>query len=84
MIGEEKMVDFRIAIDLIRLAREAAFDRAVLFTQDQDQVEAVKEAKSIVQSQNRNVEFFSAFPAGGRNSVGVNGTQAILIDEASV
>jgi uncharacterized LabA/DUF88 family protein len=34
--GEEKGVDVRIALDVIRLAHRAEYDVALLFSQDQD------------------------------------------------
>ena len=35
-VGQEKGIDVRMALDTVRLAREGAYDVAVLFTQDQD------------------------------------------------
>jgi hypothetical protein len=45
MAGEEKGVDVRIALDVIRLAHRDEYDVAVLFSQDQDLSEVAEEVK---------------------------------------
>ena len=42
-VAREKGIDVRIALDMVRLAREAAYDVAILFSSDQDLSEAVAE-----------------------------------------
>jgi len=81
-VGEEKGVDVRFALDFIRATIEGAFDVGVLFTQDQDHAEAVREAKTIAKSQNRTIELFSVYPEGCLNARGVNGTTWVQISEA--
>lgn len=81
-VGEEKGVDVRFAIDFIRATIDRAFDVAVLFTQDQDHAEAVREAKEIAKSQNRQIELFSVYPEGCQNTRGVNGTTWVQITKA--
>ena len=39
-VGEEKGIDVRIAIDVIRLAHRGQYDVAMIFSQDQDLSEA--------------------------------------------
>lgn len=83
-VKEEKGIDVRLALDLVKLTREKSFEVAVLFTQDQDHEETVKEAKAIAASQNRWIKLYSAFPVGaGGNPRGVNGTDWIPIDEST-
>src|SRR5947209_4456913 len=43
LVGEEKGIDVRIAIDVIRLAARNQYDVAVIFSQDQDLSEAADE-----------------------------------------
>jgi uncharacterized LabA/DUF88 family protein len=44
LTAEEKGIDVRIAIDVIRLAHRNAYDVALLFSQDQDLSELCVEA----------------------------------------
>ena len=46
-IGREKGIDLCLALDLVRLARRREYDVAVIFSQDQDLAEAVREVKDI-------------------------------------
>jgi len=46
-VAREKGIDVRIALDMVRLAREGAYDVAVVFSQDQDLNEAVSEVHRI-------------------------------------
>lgn len=43
--GCEKGIDVRLALDMVRLARQGQYDVAILFSQDQDLAEAIKEIK---------------------------------------
>ncbi len=36
LVGQEKGVDIRFALDIVRLARQGAYDVALIFSQDQD------------------------------------------------
>ncbi|PVM89271.1 NYN domain-containing protein [Caulobacter radicis] len=80
-VGEEKGVDVRIAIDVIRCALDAEYDVAVLFTQDQDLSEATDEVKKIARQFDRAVEVACAYPVGPgtTNARGINGTQWIKL-----
>lgn len=63
-VGQEKGVDVRMALDVVRLAREDAFDVAILFTQDQDFAEVAIEVRSIARSRGVWMKVASAFPVG--------------------
>lgn len=84
-VGEEKGIDVRIAVDLIKLAFEQTYDVAIVFSQDQDLSEATDEVKRIAQSQGRFVDLACAFPvgAGTLNKRGINNTQWFQIDEGA-
>lgn len=81
-VGQEKGIDVRIALDMVRLARADAFDVCLLFSQDQDLSEAVDEIRAISREQGRWVRVACAFPLApkSRNRRGVNGTEWIPID----
>jgi len=83
-VAEEKGIDVRIAIDLIRFALEDSYDVGLLFSQDQDLSEAVKEVKRISRQQKRWIRIASAFPVSSNSSNhrGINETDWIKIDRA--
>src|SRR6266571_6946198 len=62
LVGEEKGIDVRIAIDVIRLAGRNQYDVAVIFSQDQDLSEAADEVRLIAREQGRWIKLASAFP----------------------
>jgi uncharacterized LabA/DUF88 family protein len=80
-VGQEKGIDIRIALDMVRMARARVFDVALLFSQDQDLSEAVDEVKNISREQDRWIKVACAFPQGETRCRGVNGTQWIPIDQ---
>ncbi|MCY2953680.1 MAG: NYN domain-containing protein [Planctomycetota bacterium] len=82
--AEEKGVDVRLALDLIRLAMRAQYDVALVFSQDQDLSEAADEVRAISMEQRRWIKIASAFPVGaaGGNAHGINKTDWIPIDKA--
>jgi uncharacterized LabA/DUF88 family protein len=51
LVGQEKGIDVRLALDAVRLARQKAYDVALIFSQDQDLTEAVEEIKDIAEAQ---------------------------------
>ena len=63
-VAHEKGIDVRLALDVVRLARQCQYDVAVIFSQDQDLAEVVKEVKDIAIEQKRWIKAVSAFPAG--------------------
>ncbi|MBI5445887.1 MAG: NYN domain-containing protein [Deltaproteobacteria bacterium] len=81
LMGEEKGIDVRIAIDVIRLAHQNAYDVALIFSQDQDLSEAADEIRRISSEQDRWIKVASAFPASPttRNKRGINKTDWIHI-----
>jgi len=80
LVGEEKGIDVRIALDMVGLALHNAYDVAVVFSQDQDLSEAVDEIRHIARSQNRWIKIASAFPLENTstNKRGLNKTDWIL------
>src|SRR3990172_11591913 len=62
LVGEEKGVDVRIALDIIRMAHGNQFDVAVIFSQDQDLSEVADEIREVAREQNRWIKVASAFP----------------------
>lgn len=83
LVGEEKGVDVRITIDIIRLAHQNAYDVALVFSQDQDLSEVADEIRAISQEQGRWIKVASAFPSSptSRNRRGINKTDWIRIDK---
>lgn len=85
LIGEEKGVDVRLALDVVRMAREVRYDVALIFSQDQDLSEAADEVKAISIQQSRWIKVACAFPVSParQNRRGVNGTDWIPIDRSA-
>jgi uncharacterized LabA/DUF88 family protein len=84
LVGQEKGIDVRLALDLVRLAREGAYDVALLFSQDQDLSEAADEVRAISMSQRRWIKLACAFPVSPTyaNTRGVNNTEWVRLDRA--
>lgn len=85
LAGEEKGIDVRIALDVIRLAMAGNYDVGVVFSQDQDLSEAAQEVRLIAREQNRWIKLASAYCSSptSRNRRGIEGTDWILIDKAT-
>ena len=62
-VGQEKGIDLRIGLDVVRLAFHGELDVAVIFSQDQDMVEVADEIRAISRSQGRWLKVVSAFPS---------------------
>jgi uncharacterized LabA/DUF88 family protein len=78
----EKGVDVRLAVDVIRLAHRAAYDVALIFSQDQDFSEVAEEIRLIAGEQNRWIKIASAFPcAPYPYDRGISSTDWIIIDK---
>lgn len=77
--GDEKGIDIRIALDVIRLAHENQYDVALLFCRDQDLSEVAEEIRIIARDQNRWIKVASAYPYSPavRNVRGINKTDWI-------
>jgi hypothetical protein len=83
-VGHEKGIDIRIALDVVRLARDGRYDVALIFSQDQDLSEAVEAVKEIARAQNRWIKVAGAFPVGPatRNRRGIDRTDWVRIGRA--
>lgn len=84
-VGEEKGIDVRLAIDIIRLGHRRAYDVAVIFSQDQDLSEVADELRVIAREQNRWIKAVSAYPfaSGCSNERGINKTEWVQFDKAT-
>jgi uncharacterized LabA/DUF88 family protein len=82
LAGEEKGIDVRIALDIIRMAHRTAYDVAVVMSQDQDLSEVAEEIRAIAHEQNRWIKIACAFPSSptSRNRRGIDKTDWIRID----
>lgn len=82
LIGQEKGIDVRIALDVIRLAHQNIYDIALVFSQDQDLSEVADELRIIAAEQKRWINISSAFPVSPtyKNNRGINKTDWIRID----
>jgi uncharacterized LabA/DUF88 family protein len=82
LVGDEKGIDVRIALDVLGMAFRREYDVAVLFSQDQDLAELATELRVIAKEQNRWIKIASAFPFSpvSRNKRGIDRTDWIKID----
>ncbi len=85
LAGEEKGIDVRLSLDVIRMAHRRDFDVAVIFSQDQDLSEVAAEIRAIAREQDRWIKVASAFPYSPttRNRRGIDKTDWIKIDRAT-
>lgn len=85
MVAEEKGIDLRIALDIVRLAHRRALDVVLVFSQDQDLSEVAHELRAIATEQVRWIKIASAFPSSptARNRRGIDRTDWIPIDQAT-
>jgi uncharacterized LabA/DUF88 family protein len=85
IVGSEKGIDVRLALDVVAAARDNACDVALVFSQDQDLSEVADEVRSISVQQNRWIKLASAFPSSPTyaNTRGINNTDWIRIDRAT-
>lgn len=82
LVGQEKGVDIRIALDHVRLASERSYDIALILSQDQDLTEAVEDVKLVARDQHRTVRVACAFPYSPttRNRRGIDRTDWVRIE----
>lgn len=82
LVGQEKGIDVRLALDVVRLANQKKFDVALIFSQDQDLSEVADEIRLISRYQMRWIHIACAFPISPTrtNRRGINGTDWIPID----
>jgi len=85
VVGVEKGIDVRLAIDVIRLAHRQAFDVALVFSQDQDLSEVAREIREIAREQDRWIKVASAFPFSAvcRSRRGIDRTDWIRVERAA-
>lgn len=85
LVGQEKGIDIRIALDVVRMARARDYDVALIFSQDQDLSEVADEVKRISIEQNRWIKVACAFPMSPTtiNQRGINGTDWVPIDRGA-
>lgn len=82
---QEKGVDVKLSIDLIRLTYEKQYEVAIIVSQDRDFDPAIRLAKEIARDQNRQLVFESCFPLGpgSGSDRGIPGTIWIPIDQTT-
>src|SRR5262249_45322758 len=85
LVGQEKGIDVRLALDVVRLARENNYDVGVIFSQDQDLSEVAAEVRSIARDQNRWIKLVCAYPVSPTtvNRRGVSGMDWFQLDRAA-
>ncbi len=85
LVGQEKGIDIRLALDVVRLAHQRAYDVALVFSQDQDLSEVADEIRAVAREQDRWIKIASAYPSSptSRNTRGINRTDWIRIDRAT-
>jgi uncharacterized LabA/DUF88 family protein len=81
---EEKGIDVRLALDVIRMTLNSQFDVAVIFSQDQDLAEVAAEVREISKSQDRWLKVVSAYPSSATASAtrGIDKTEWLEMDRA--
>jgi len=84
LIGEEKGIDVRLALDVVRLAQENQYDVALIFSQDQDLSEVADEVRSISVDQSRWIKVACAYPTSPTydSTRGIDKTDWIKIERA--
>lgn len=85
LVGNEKGIDVRLALDVVAAARDNTFDVALIFSQDQDLSEVADEVRAISSLQKRWIKIACAFPTSPTyNKVrGINNTDWVRIDRAA-
>lgn len=85
LVGQEKGVDVRLALDVVRLARENRYDVGIVFSQDQDLSELSAEVRSIAHDHDRWIKLACAYPVSptARNTRGISGMDWVRIDRAA-
>lgn len=85
LVGSEKGVDVRLALDVVAAARDNTCDVALIFSQDQDLSEVADEVRAIATHQDRWIKLACAYPASPTytNTRGINKTDWLRIDRAT-
>ena len=82
-VEREKGIDLRLGLDVVRLARNAELEVAIVFSQDQDLAEVAGEVRDISRSADRWLKVVSAFPHGpnATSSRGIDRTDWFRMDQ---
>ena len=82
LVGQEKGVDVRLALDIVGTAYQQSAEILLVFSQDQDLSEVADEIRQISAAQNRWIKMASVFPSSptSTNRRGINGTDWIRIN----
>ena len=85
LVGSEKGIDVRLALDIVAAARDNTCDVALVFSQDQDLSEVADEVRAISIQQDRWIKLACAFPVSPtyNNTRGINKTDWLRIDRAT-
>jgi uncharacterized LabA/DUF88 family protein len=85
LVGSEKGIDVRLALDVVAAARNNTCDVALIFSQDQDLSEVADEVRAISIQQNRWIKLACAFPISPTytNTRGINKTEWVRIARAT-
>lgn len=85
LVGQEKGIDIRIALDIVRHVRQADCDVILVLSQDQDLSEVAAEVRTISIQQQRWIKIASAYPDSPTRSHhrGIDRTDWIRIDRAT-
>jgi len=80
---QEKGIDIRLALDVMRLALSKQFDIAAIFSQDQDLSELVEDIKEVSRTQDRWLQLASVFPIGPQATAhrGIDKTEWVHMDQ---
>lgn len=80
--GDEKGIDVRIALDVMRMANRDEYDVALIFCRDQDLAEVAAELRVVAAAQKRWIKAASAYPhsPATRHWRGIDKTDWIKID----
>lgn len=79
VFAREKGIDLRLALDLLSLARQGAFDCALIFSQDDDFAEVVRELGRLRREINRWLVVDCAFP-DAPGAWGIGGARPLRFD----
>lgn len=84
LVGREKGIDVRLALDVIGVAYRGEADVLLLFSQDQDLSEVADEVREIARTKDRWIKIACAFPFSPTTTDrrGINGTDWIRLDRA--
>ncbi len=85
LVGEEKGIDVRLALDALDAAHRQEYDVAVIFTQDQNLSELATLIRQVAVFQNRWINIASAYPdsPSAPTRRGVNRTDWCPIDQST-